>query len=91
MAELIRVTVTLNGGPVNVHRQYGLTCNPFPAIPRYGFNAANRMLRDLDADPLTSTDDIKRILHGCDSEFVELCCKHFVPGQRISFDITFPG
>lgn len=86
----ITVRVTINGGPENVHRQYGLTCNPFPAIPRFEYVAANRMLRELDSDPLASVDDVRRILAGCDDAFVDLCCQKFVAGQRVSFTIEFP-
>jgi hypothetical protein len=82
--------ITLNGGPVNVWHNMGLTCNPFPHIARAESASANRMLQMLDSDPLQSTDDIRRILHGCTEEFIEVCCHQFVPGQRIAFTIEFP-
>lgn len=84
------VKVTLNGGPTNVWLRWQLTANPFPAIPKAEFAVANRMLRELDSDPLTSVDDIRRILSGCSEEFIELCCREFVAGKRISFGVSWP-
>lgn len=86
----MKIRVTINGGPVNVHHQFGLICNPFPQIPKYEYSAANRMLQALDSDPLESTDQIRTILSGCDLEFIELCCKHFELGNRTSFVVEFP-
>jgi hypothetical protein len=87
---VMQIRVTLNGSPTNPWHQYGLKANPFPQIPKAEFRTANEMLQRLDSDPLTSTDDIRRILDGCDSEFVDLCCRVFKPGERISFDVTWP-
>lgn len=87
----MRITVTINGGPENVWHEWGLTCNPFPQLPAYEFVDANRRLRALDSDPLTSVEDIRRILEGCESEFIELCCRSFRPGERVQFDVTWPS
>lgn len=87
---MMRVKITLNGGPINRYAHMGLTCNPFPAIPQAEFATANRMLRELDSDPLKSMDDIRRILKGCAEEFIDLCCEKFIPGQRVSFTVSFP-
>lgn len=86
----MKVLVVINGGPNNVHERYGLTANPFPAIPVAEFHTANRMLRELDADPLSSTDDVRRILSGCDQGFIDLCCQQFKIGERIRFSVTWP-
>lgn len=84
------VHVVINGGPVNVHTALGLTCNPFPVIPEAEYAVANRMLRELDSDPLPDADSVRKILDGCDPDFVELCVKNFVPGRRIGFSVTWP-
>lgn len=86
----MKITVVLNGGPDNFYRHYGLTCNPFPAIPDARFETANRMLRELDSDPLAGVEDIRKILAGCDQEFIDLCCARFVPGQRVRFTVEWP-
>jgi len=87
----MRVTVTLNGSPTNGWHRYGLRCNPFPQIPDARFNTANRMLQELDSNPLESTAQIRTILSGCDPEFIELCCARFVSGQRVQFDVEWPS
>jgi hypothetical protein len=86
----VTITVTLNGSDKNPWYMYGLTANPFPQIAKAEYTTADRMLRELDSDPLTSTDDIRRILKGCDEKFIELCCEKFVPGQRIKFQVNWP-
>jgi hypothetical protein len=73
-----------------VHEQFGLKCNPFPAIPKAEFSTANRMLRELDSDPLKSSAEVARILHGCDEEFIKLCCQKFEVGKRVSFVVSWP-
>ena len=86
----MKIVVTLNGGPKNVWHTYGLRCNPFPQIGKFEFATANRMLRELDSDPLTGPEDIRRILKGCDHDFIELCCSQFKAGERIQFTISWP-
>lgn len=81
------ITVTLNGGPVNVWHQYGTRCNPFPQMARAEDSHANRLLQELDSEPLQSVQDIRRILHACSTEFVELCCQQFKPGERVQFQV----
>lgn len=85
------ITVILNGGPVNVWHIYGLKCNPFPQFARAEMAHANRMLQQLDSDPLTSTDDIRRILAGCDQDFIDGCCARFEFGRRVHFQVSWPG
>ena len=86
----MRIKVTLNGGPVNVWHELGLRCNPFPQIAKHEFAAANRMLQELDADPLPDAAAVRRILTGCDPQFVDLCMRKFTPGERVAFVVTWP-
>lgn len=88
MATQIRVTI--NGSNENPWHVYGLRCNPFPQLARAEFSHANRLLRLLDSDPITSADQIRAILRGCSDEFVDLCCSQFTPGQRVSFLVHWP-
>lgn len=87
----MRINVTINGGPINVWHRYGLKCNPFPQLARYEYSVANRMLQELDSDPIESTDRIRTILSGCAPEFIEICCAEFKAGQRVSFHVAWPG
>jgi hypothetical protein len=44
----------------------------------------------LAADPIPDTDYIRKTLAGLFSEeFIDLCCKKFVPGRVIKFDVYF--
>lgn len=88
---IMRVEVTINGGPDNPWHVYGLTANPFPKIGRAEFGTANRMLRELDSDPITSQDQIRIILKGCDQEFIDRCVERYRPGERVSFIISWPS
>jgi len=86
----MRITVTLNGSNDNPWHGIGLNANPFPQIARAEFAGANRMLRELDSEPLKSADDIRRILNGCDQAFIDLCVQQFKPGERIAFQVEWP-
>jgi hypothetical protein len=87
---VVRITVTINGGPINIWNQHQLQANPFPQIPRAEYGTANRMLRELDSDPITDVSEIRNILDGCDKEFIDLCCRLFIYGERIRFDVEWP-
>lgn len=82
-------TVTINGGPDNPWHAYGLRCNPFPRLGRYEHRGLERVLRELDGDPIPSQEALLKILEGCSEEFIDLCRTLFREGQRISFDVTF--
>jgi hypothetical protein len=84
------ITVTLNGTSENPYHKLGMRRNPFPQIARAEFNAADRMLAQLDAEPLNGPEDIRRILAGCDADFIELCCKQFKKGERVRFLVYWP-
>ena len=86
----MKVIVTLNGGPKNVWHQWGLNCNPFPHLARYEESTANRMLQQLDSDPLPDAEAIRRILKGCDPKFIDLCVQNFEPGSRVAFTVSWP-
>jgi hypothetical protein len=90
MKRVVKFRVALNGSATNPYLHLGLTSNPFPAIPDARFAGANEMLRQLDSEPLQSTDDIRRILKGCDQAFIDLCCSKFIPGIRVQFIVEFP-
>lgn len=88
--QITRIKVTINGGATNRWHQYGLTANPFPQIGRAEASVANRMLRELDSDPITSTDQIRTILAGCDQGFIDLCCSQYKAGELVSFNVEWP-
>jgi hypothetical protein len=89
--EQIEVEVVINGSDVNAWHAYDLTCNPFPAVPKYEFGRFNKVLQQLDGDPIRSVEDLQRILLGGSPEFLELCVRHYVPGERTRFTVVFPA
>lgn len=88
----MKVQVNLNGTKVNPYKEMGFTQNPFPAIPHADarFTEANRILADLDAEPIINVVDLRERLKGCDAEFIELCVGQFQKGKRVKFTISFP-
>lgn len=86
----ITMTIRLNGTGENPWHKMNLTQNPFPQVGKMEYMAGQMALNSLDGDPLTGTDDIKKRLKGkVSDELIALCCRHFMPGQRISFQIYF--
>lgn len=85
-----KLTIHLNGTAENPWHVYGLHRNPFPQIARAEYMAGQIALAELDADPLTSTEDIRARLAGkVSDELVLLCMAQFRFGERVSFQISF--
>jgi hypothetical protein len=89
--ETITLTVRINGTDKNPWHKMGLKCNPFPQIGKAEYDAAELTLAELDGDPVTGPEDIRKRLRGFSPEFVELCVANFRPGERVAFDVTFPA
>lgn len=86
----MRITVRLNGTATNPYHRMGLTRNPFPQIGLAEYDAAERALAALAADPIPDTDHIRRVLAGFSPEFVDVCCLKYRPGEMVVFAVTFP-
>ncbi len=84
------IKITINGGPTNVWHPLGLKCNPFPQVPRAEWYGVNELLRELDSDPLDLDSLVKTLNGRVSGELRDICIQQFVPGERISFMITFP-
>jgi len=82
--------VKLNGTKLNPFHQLGLKQNPFPQLGIAELDQHMRTLSVLAADPIPNTDYIRKTLSGWSSEFVELCCQQFRPGEMATFMVTFP-
>lgn len=82
--------ITLNGTDKNPWHKMNLKQNPFPQIARAEYNDAERQINSLDGDPLKGPEDIRKRLKGFSEELIELCIKHYQPGKRVRFSITFP-
>lgn len=87
----MKLEVILNGTAVNPYAPLGLTQNPFPQIPDYSVAQACIMLQKLGGEQIPDTDYIRKTLEGSFSEeFIELCCRNFVPDQLVKFEVGFP-
>lgn len=86
----MKITVTLNGTDKNPYHVMGLKANPFPQIPKAEAAEANRVLRDLDANPIKNEADLRKRLEGCTEEFVSVCLQMYKPGARVRFVVEFP-
>ncbi len=85
------ITVNLNGTDENPFHKLGLSQNPFPQVATHGMTSHVVHLQALGADPIPDTDYIRKHLDGrCSQELIDLCCKNFVKGKMVTFDITFP-
>ena len=85
------IVVILNGSDRNPWHRFGLKANPFPIVARAEAATLNRVLRSLDAEPIRDEHDLRARLAGCTPEFIEGCVRRFVPGERVSFTITWPN
>lgn len=82
----------LNGTDKNPYKRFDLTRNPFPQIAKAEYDAAEKALNSLGADPLKSVDDIRARLSGhFTEEFVESVCARFEPGKMIRCFVEYPG
>lgn len=84
--------VKLNGTTSNPYHQYGLRQNPFPQIAKAEYLEAVLRVQSLGADPIPHNNSekyIRRILVGFSEEFISLCVRQFIPGEMVSFDVTF--
>jgi hypothetical protein len=89
MKKTYRLNISLNGTDVNPYHRWGLSCNPFPQIGKYEWDAAQRILASLGGDPIQDTDYIRKKLKGFHSEFIEICCRKFEKGKYIQFYIEW--
>ena len=83
----MKFEVSLNGTDSNPFTKLGLTQNPFPAIPKAGYESVNDTLGDLGARPIKDSDDIRHRLQGWSDEFIELCVSNFVQGKVVKFTV----
>ena len=83
------IEVRINGTDENPWLRMGLRQNPFPQVGKAEYDAGERMLNSLDAEPIKSPDDIRERLKGFDPEFIELCIKHYEPGKRTKFTVKW--
>jgi len=83
----MKFEVSLNGTDTNPFIKLGLTQNPFPAIPKGGYDVVNVTLGDLGARPIKDSEDIRCRLRGWSDEFIELCVSNFVPGEITKFTV----
>jgi hypothetical protein len=82
--------VTLNGTDENPFLRYGMSRNPFPAIPKVELSDANELLADLAARPIRDLADLReRMIGRASQEFIELCTERFRKGRTISFVVSF--
>jgi len=87
----IRLRVTINGTTENWWHAYNLQRNPFPQLGKAEWHRAEMMVASLDGDPVTSEQDIRDRLPGFSPDFVRLCIEQYVPGQRVTFLVTWPA
>lgn len=69
-------------------RLYGLRQNPFPQLGRAEWDET--AINSLDGEPIRDIQDIAERLQGFSQEFIELCQRNFLPGERVSFQVVFP-
>ena len=89
----MRIKVFLNGTSVNPYHALGFTRNPFPQLGRAEYDAAERQISLLGADPIPpvgAEDYIRKTLAGFTSEFIELCVRNYKPGELAVFEVEFP-
>jgi len=79
--------VVLNGTDTNPFHRFGCTQNPFPQSGEYASVGNTLKLQSLGGDPIPNTQYIRDTLKGFSSEFVELCCKNFKPGELVRFTV----
>jgi hypothetical protein len=85
----MRLHVALNGTNENPYTKFGLTQNPFPQIASFETQTACLHLQKLGADPIPNAHAIREHLRGWGTEFVDLCCRMFVKGQYVTFDVEW--
>ena len=84
----LTVKVRLNGTSENSYKKlYGLKQNPFPQIATAESSALDWLINNLAAEPISDEAHLRERLTGAHPEFVELCVKHFKPGERTEFTI----
>ncbi len=85
----MKFEVSLNGTDSNPFTKLGLTQNPFPAIPKGGYEVVNTTLADLGSRPIKDSEDIRCRLRGWSEEFIELCISNFVLGKITKFTVEY--
>jgi hypothetical protein len=85
----MRLKVCLNGTTENPYHRFGLSQNPFPQIAKYEYTKACLQLQKLGGDPIPNERYIRDTLAGFSNEFIELCCKQFMPGEYVTFEVEF--
>lgn len=86
----MKVKIVLNGTDENPYLKLGFTQNPFPAIPKDEFAVANRIVADLEANPIKDEIDLRKRLQGCTEEFINGCILRFKKGMKVTFEIEWP-
>lgn len=86
----MKLTVALNGTNENPFHVLGVTQNPFPQIASYEHTGHVLHLQALGGNPIPDTEYIRNHLEGWSKEFVDLCCRKFVKGEMVKFDVEFP-
>lgn len=85
----MKATVTLNGTSENPYHKMGLKQNPFPQIGEHQWDGFDRLLNNLEAEPIRDVAHLRERLKGCSEEFIEMCVMQFKPGETVKFDIEF--
>jgi hypothetical protein len=83
----MKLKVVLNGTSENPYHKMGLKQNPFTQTGKAEYD--DTALRKLGSDPIPSTDYIREVLVGWSQEFIDLCCRQFVPGEIVRFEVEF--
>lgn len=89
----ISLTVRLNGTNSNPFNRLGLRANPFTELGRAEWDAYERQLQKLGADPIPPEQAeayIRETLVGFSDEFVTACVQSYKPGEMVTFEVTFP-
>lgn len=73
---ILTLKVTLNGTDTNPFHAMGLTQRPFPQLGKAEYDAQERILNRLAAEPIPDVGYRRKTLTdaGFSPEFVDLCC-----------------
>lgn len=85
----MKLQVCLNGTNANPFHKLGLSQNPFPQLAMH--QRDSMALQKLGGAPIPDVQYIRDTLKGFTSEFVDLCCKQFKPGEYVRFYVTYEG
>lgn len=86
----MKFKVQLNGTNENPYHKFGLSQNPFPQLAKYEYTHWILQAQKLGGDPIPNTQYIRDTLKGFTNEFIELCCKKYVLGEYVTFEVEFP-